>query len=147
MANLDSYMAPNEINRLRTLALGVGGIALLFWAGGTYLNPEQGLRSWLLGFIFWGGIGLGCLGVLMLQYLTGGAWGVVIRRIVEAGSRTLPMILLLFIPLAAGSIFVSPFHDEQNAVCRFKQDMLTAVHGQCRPVQQYDVEGRRKATD
>ena len=102
MADLGNYQAPPEINRLRTLALGIGGIGLIVWAIGLWFQPEQALRSWLLGFIFWGGIGIGSIGVLILQYLTGGAWGVVIRRIVEAGSRTLPMILLLFIPLAAG---------------------------------------------
>jgi hypothetical protein len=102
MADLGDYQAPPEINRLRTLALGIGGIGLIVWAIGLWFQPEQALRSWLLGFIFWGGIGIGSIGVLILQYLTGGAWGVVIRRIVEAGSRTLPMILLLFIPLAAG---------------------------------------------
>jgi hypothetical protein len=102
MANLNDYFAPTEINRLRTLALGVGGIALIIWAFGAYFNTEQALRSWLLGFIFWGGIGLGCLGVLMLQYLTGGAWGVVIRRTLEAGTRTLPVLVLMFVPLAIG---------------------------------------------
>lgn len=102
MANPENYRAPAEINRWRTLALGVGGLGLVIWAVGTYLNPEQGLRSWLLGFIFWGGIGLGSLGVLMLQYLTGGAWGLVIRRILEAATRTLPLIILLFIPIALG---------------------------------------------
>src|SRR2546423_13582506 len=100
MADLGKYRAPDEINRLRTLALGVGGIALIIWAIGAYFNTEQALRSWLLGFIFWGGIGIGCLGILMLQYLTGGAWGVVIRRALEAGTRTMPLVLILFIPLA-----------------------------------------------
>lgn len=102
MANIDKYQAPAELTRLRPLALGIGGIALIIWAVGVYFNTEQALRSWLLGFIFWGGIGIGSLGVLMLQYLTGGAWGIVIRRFVEAGSRTLPLIALLFIPLAIG---------------------------------------------
>lgn len=102
MANGDKYRAPAEMNRLRTLALGIGGIALIVWAVGLYFAPEQALRSWLLGYIFWAGIGLGSLGVLMLQYVTGGAWGVVTRRILEAGSRTLPIIILLFVPLAIG---------------------------------------------
>ena len=102
MAKVERFEAPAVVAKWRTLALGIGGVALLVWAVGVYLQPEQALRSWLLGFIFWGGIGLGCLGVLMLQYLTGGAWGVVIRRILEAGTRTLPVIILLFIPLAIG---------------------------------------------
>ncbi len=110
MAKLEKYYAPGEINRLRPLALGVGGIALIIWAAGAYFNTEQALRSWLLGFIFWGGIGIGSLGVLMLQYLTGGAWGVVIRRIVEAGSRTLPVIFLMFIPLAIG-VYTHNFYE------------------------------------
>lgn len=102
MANPENYQTPAEINRLRTLALGIGGIALIIWVVGAYFNTEQALRSWLLGFIFWGGIAIGSLGVLMLQYLTGGAWGVVIRRIVEAASRTLPLVFLFFIPIAIG---------------------------------------------
>ncbi len=110
MANHGDYYPPAEIVRLRALALGVGGIATIIWAIGAYFNTEQALRSWLLGFIFWGGIGFGCIGVLMLQYLTGGAWGVVIRRVLEAGTRTLPVIVLLFIPLAIG-IYTRTFFD------------------------------------
>ena len=102
MANPENYQAPADLARLRTLALGIGGVALIAVAVGAYFNTEQALRSWLLGFIFWGGLCFGSLGVLMLQYLTGGAWGVVIRRIVEAGSRTLPLVVLLFVPLAIG---------------------------------------------
>ena len=102
MAERDSYRAPGEMSGLRSLALGVGGIGTLIWAVGLYLDPEQALRSWLLGFIFWGGIGIGAIGIIILQYLTGGAWGVVIRRVVEAASRTLPIIILLFLPIAFG---------------------------------------------
>ena len=96
------FQAPADVNRWRTLALGVGGIFTIIWAIGCFFNVEQGLRSWLLGFIFWGGIGFGSIGILLLQYLTGGAWGVVIRRFVEAGSRTLPIIFILFLPILVG---------------------------------------------
>ncbi|MBX3299899.1 MAG: hypothetical protein KF736_10610 [Acidobacteria bacterium] len=102
MASMENFRPPEVINRWRVLSLGIGGVAFLIWAVGSYLNTEQALRSWLLGFIFWGGIGIGCLGVLILQYVTGGAWGLVIRRAVEAGSRTLPLIALMFVPLAIG---------------------------------------------
>ena len=98
----ENYQAPADLAKYRNIALGVGGIALIIWAAGTYFNVEQGLRSWLLGFIFWGGISIGGLGIIMLQYLTGGAWGVVIRRIVEAASRVLPLVFILWLPLAFG---------------------------------------------
>lgn len=110
MANPENFQTPQEINRFRSLALGIGGIATLACLLGAYFNVEQALRSWLLGFIFWGGICIGSLGVLMLQYLTGGAWGVVIRRIAEAGSRTLPVIIILFIPLAIG-VYYGKFYE------------------------------------
>lgn len=97
-----NYQAPAEINKFRALALGIGGVALVIWAAGAYFNLEQALRSWLLGFIFWGGIAIGSIGVVMLQYLTGGAWGVVIRRVVEAASRTMPLVFIFWIPLALG---------------------------------------------
>ena len=102
MENMDRFRTPDIINRWRMPALGIGGIALLAWAVGTYLNPEQGLRSWLLGFIFWGGIAIGSLGLLMLQYVAGGAWGVVIRKALEAAGRTMPLLVLFFIPIAIG---------------------------------------------
>jgi hypothetical protein len=102
MADRNNFQAPADLNKMRTVALGVGGIALVIWAVGAYFNTEQALRSWLVGFVFWGGIGIGSLGILMLQYLTGGAWGVVMRRVVEAGARTLPIIFVLFLPLAFG---------------------------------------------
>ncbi|MEO6334552.1 MAG: hypothetical protein ABIO91_06160, partial [Pyrinomonadaceae bacterium] len=102
MAERDRYRAPDELNGFRSLALGIGGIGTLVWAVGLYLSPEQALRSWLLGFILWSGIGFGAIGLIMLQYLTGGAWGIVLRRTLEAASRTLPVIVMLFLPIAFG---------------------------------------------
>jgi len=102
MAEIANYQAPADLARYRTLALGVGGIALIVWAVGLYFQPEQALLSWLLGFIFWGGITIGGLGILMLQYMTGGAWGVAIRRVAEAATRVFPVVVILFIPLAIG---------------------------------------------
>lgn len=105
MRENSDFLAPSQINGWKNVALGIGGVLSLVILVVALIFPEsreQALRSWLLGFIFWGGIGIGCIGVLMLQYLTGGAWGVVIRRTLEAGTRTLPIIFVLFIPLAVG---------------------------------------------
>ncbi len=105
MREAAEFQTPASIGSWRNIALGIGGIATIVILVTALIFPEyreQALRSWLLGFIFWAGIGLGSIGILLLQYLTGGAWGVVIRRVVEAGSRTLPIIILLFLPLAIG---------------------------------------------
>jgi hypothetical protein len=99
MADLSSFRAPEELTRFRSIFLGIGGLATLAILIGGFMQPEQGLRSWLLGFLFWGGITIGSTGIIMLQYLTGGAWGVVIRRVVEAASRTLPLVAFGFVPL------------------------------------------------
>ena len=63
---------------------------------------DQFFRSYLIAYLFWLGIAAGCLPLLMLHHLVGGTWGFVIRRILEAGTRTLPLMLLLFVPLLFG---------------------------------------------
>lgn len=100
-----SYAAPPETARYQQRALIVGGIFLLLLIVGAFLPANGGgitqfFRSYLVGFMFWIGVTLGCMGLLMLQHLTGGAWGLVIRRLLEAGTRTLPLMLLLFLPIA-----------------------------------------------
>jgi hypothetical protein len=84
----------------RALMIGVAGLALsgLGW----FLNPDQFYRSYLVGFIFCNGIALGCLAIAMLHQLSGGAWGVMIRRILESATRTFPVTLVLFLPILFG---------------------------------------------
>lgn len=105
-----NFEAPEEIGRWRTIALGIGGIAAIIILIAAVIMPEmreQALRSWLMGFCLWGGISIGSIGILLLQYLTGGAWGVVIRRICEAASRSLIITGFLFLPIliGAGSLY------------------------------------------
>jgi hypothetical protein len=124
-----NFEAPVDINRWRTLALGVGGIASIIILVAALLVPEyreQALRSWLLGFVFWGGIGFGSIGILLLQYLTGGAWGVVIRRILEAGSRTLPVLFVLFLPIMFGITRLYAWtHMEGDRIIEHRQPYLS----------------------
>jgi hypothetical protein len=76
--------------------------------GGVF-NPAQFFSSYLFGYLFWIGITLGSLAFLMTQYLSGGAWGVMARRVFEAASRTLPLLAILFIPIAFGIPHLYPW--------------------------------------
>ncbi|MCZ2075450.1 MAG: hypothetical protein HUU41_20360 [Bryobacteraceae bacterium] len=93
---------PIDIGRYRTYA-AIGGVAgLAACVLGWLLDPGQFFHSYLFGFMFWFGIGSGCLAVLMLHHMVGGEWGFVIRRLLETGTRTVPLMALLFIPILFG---------------------------------------------
>jgi len=86
--------------RRAALVAGVAGAVALI-AGGL-ADRAQFFQSYLLGFLYWLGIGAGSLAILMIYHLTGGAWGAIIRRVLEAATRTLPLLALLFVPLVFG---------------------------------------------
>jgi hypothetical protein len=91
--------APAQLERVQQRALTVGLAGLGVGAIAAFLQPSQFLPSWLIGFTFCLGLTLGSLSQLMLQHMTGGNWGLVARRVFEAGSRQLPYCALLFIPI------------------------------------------------
>jgi hypothetical protein len=78
--------------------LGLAGLIVGLFTGGA----QQFLRSYLVGFWLWFGAGVGCLLMLMTQYLTGGAWGIMIRKPLEAGAKTIYLFILGFLPLLFG---------------------------------------------
>jgi hypothetical protein len=78
------------------ILFGVGAVALAF------LRPQEFYRGYLLGFMCWLGLALGSMAILMIRHLTGGGWGTVIRRILGAAMRTLPLLAILFIPVILG---------------------------------------------
>jgi hypothetical protein len=92
------------LTRLQIISLIVGVFGVAAWASGFSLGGatrEQFFQSYLFAFLFWIGLPLGGLAVLMLQYLTGGKWGFLIRRMLEAAALTLPIMALVFIPIVA----------------------------------------------
>jgi len=94
---------PVAVRRLVAPALIVGVTALGFAAaGGTAGNAAGFFRAYLFGYTVWIGLGLGSLGVVLIQFLTGGNWGLVTRRIFEAAAATLPVMAILFLPLLFG---------------------------------------------
>ena len=100
--NSPAFAAPAAVGRLQTLGLIAGGIGLVLSVLGFVLSRDYFFRGYLVGWVYWTGLSLGCLAIAMVGHLSGGDWAVVIRRVLEAGSRVLPWMLLLFIPIAFG---------------------------------------------
>jgi len=97
------YNAPPNVTRVQQRALILGAVFSVLFVIGFFVNRDQFFHSYLFAFSFWAGISIGSLALLMLQHLTGGGWGLVIRRVLEAATRTLPLVLILFVPIVLGA--------------------------------------------
>lgn len=104
------YKAPESVNRLEKRALVVGVLGVIGCIIGAVMAPETFFRSYLLGFLAVLGLSLGSLGLLMLQHLTGGHWGIVIRRPLEAATRVLVLVAAFFVPLIFGMKYLYTTH-------------------------------------
>jgi hypothetical protein len=98
-----------ELGAIQKRALFVGAIGAVLFALLGMRSGEQFFRSYLLAYVFWVGLPLGSLGLLMLHHLTGGGWGFVIRRVCEASSRTFPLMAVLFVPIVIGMPHLFPW--------------------------------------
>ena len=106
---------PPGIDVLQRRAYAAGTAGLIAGLVGALVNPSQFFHSYLFAFLFWNGIALGCLSLLMIQHLTGGRWGLAIRRLLEAGTRTVPVLVLLFLPVAFGLKRIYPWAAPEQA--------------------------------
>jgi hypothetical protein len=93
---------PPVVRKISQRSLVVGVIFGLIAVALAFVRPDEFYRAYLLGFMCWLGIALGSMAILMIRHLTGGGWGTVIRRILGAAMRTLPLLALLFIPVIFG---------------------------------------------
>jgi hypothetical protein len=96
------YAVPAEAAGWQKIYLGVGIVGALACIAGFFMQPEQFLRGYLIGFMLWLGLSLGCMALLMVQHLSGGLWGLSIRRVLEAASKGIPLMLVLFLPIVLG---------------------------------------------
>jgi hypothetical protein len=87
----------------------IGGLGLLLCVAGYFANPAQFFNSYLFAFIYWSGFAIGGLGLLLLNNVVGGKWGVTARRFLEAEMRTLWLILLFAIVLLLGLKYLYPW--------------------------------------
>ena len=99
----------------KALPLGILGIilAVVFgWMASRHadVHPwQQFFQSYILAYVYWFAISMGCMAILMVHHVTGGWWGFPIRRILEAGSRMIPFMAVLFIPILIGLSQVYPW--------------------------------------
>jgi hypothetical protein len=114
----------------RSLIVGVvfGIVAVIL----AFKNPDEFYRAYLLGFMAWLGVALGSMAILMIRHLTGGGWGVVIRRILGAAMRTLPLLAALFIPVILGIhklyIWAQPLENIQDKHLRKHLEDITKTY-------------------
>jgi hypothetical protein len=108
--------AATGIARLQMPSLIIGVVFGAISVVGLFVSgPEEFYRAYLPSYIFWFAIALGSLAILMLQYVTGGAWGVMIRRPLGAASRSLWLMALLFVPIVLGMAYLYPWMNSEWA--------------------------------
>jgi hypothetical protein len=128
--NAQEYRAPDSVGRVQQIALIAGVIGVILCAIGAFKSPESFFRSYLFAFLFILGLSLGSLGLLMLQHLTGGHWGIIIRRPLESATRSLWLVFVLFLPIFFGMRYLyaawltAPSSGEE-ALSQFQQSYLT----------------------
>jgi hypothetical protein len=104
-----SFDPPADIEGRRSRALMVGIAGLVVCGIGFAINRDQFFRAWLIAYMLWLGVALGSMALMMIHHLSGGAWGIVARRVWEASSRTLPLLSILFIPVLLGMRTLYPW--------------------------------------
>ncbi len=102
----------DNIQRL-ALLVGAGGLGLTLLLALIPATASTALPAYLVGYIYWVGIALGCLGLTSIYHLVGGSWGVPVRRIMEAGGLTIIPLAVLFLPIALGmkTLYIWTDHD------------------------------------
>jgi hypothetical protein len=98
-----------SFQRLADAGLILGGILLIACFAFGFFFPAAFFEGYLTAFVFWVQIPLGCLALLLIQYLTGGRWALAITRLLEAGMMTLPLCAVLFLPILAGMSYLFPW--------------------------------------
>ncbi len=135
--------APAFVEGWKNRALTTGAIfsviAVILAVLGQSQDPEHLgwdhlLRGWALGLIVTWGFAVGGLALLMVQYCSGGKWGLLLRRPLEAMSRTLPLV---FVYWAVVAIFMkrlylwSRFTSASDTAAALKSGVLNEIQAHC----------------
>jgi hypothetical protein len=95
-------MSPPVVKTIGRRSLVIGLVFAVISLVLAFLRPDEFYRAYLLGYMAWLGVTLGSMAILMIRHLTGGGWGMVIRRILGAAMRCLPLMAVLFVPILFG---------------------------------------------
>ena len=124
--------APQVLKTIARRSLAIGLVFTALAAVLAWVSPDQFFRAYLLGFMAWLGVTLGSMAILMIRHLTGGGWGMVIRRIMGAAMRCIPLMALLFIPLLFGLprlyVWARPLDSIPDAHLRQHLEVLTKTY-------------------
>lgn len=109
-----SELAP-RLAKWRLLCLLVGIVGAVLSAIGAEREPAAFYSAYLVSYLYWLGIALGCWAIALIHHLTGGGWGLAVRRILEAAYGTLPLLAMLYLPLMFGYEHLYPWSTTEGA--------------------------------
>jgi hypothetical protein len=121
------YTVPPAAAGWQMRSLIVGVIGVLIFVVSIVMGRNVFLRGYLVGYMLWLGLSLGCLALLMLQYVSGGLWGLVSRRILEAAAKGFPLMAVLFLPIAFSAHSFYPWVNHQTGWLNFPWFYIRAV--------------------
>lgn len=105
----ERFAVPDAINRVQSLGLIAAVVGLIATAIFALTGGDKALtqffHAYLAAWLMWLGVTLGSLGLLMVQFVARGAWGVTIRRVLEASTKNIFLMALLFIPILYEALF------------------------------------------
>ena len=129
--NAQEYRAPESVTRVQRGGWLIGGVALLGAIFGAVTSPDKFYQSYLFSYLLVLGLTLGSLGLLLLQHLTGGHWGIIIRRPLEAAAQNIWLVFLMFVPVVFGMnslyrAWMDPAHRKAEPLSPLQERYLTS---------------------
>ncbi|HMJ55514.1 MAG TPA: hypothetical protein VK540_25745 [Polyangiaceae bacterium] len=126
MPLLTTYAPPAaDLDRLGRAALAVGGAGALATAGFALANPARFFQAYLVAYVWVLGLAVGSFGLMSIHHLSRGGWGLMIRRILEAATRTIPLLALAFAPIPLGMKTLYPWAGAHAHAHGFRAAYLT----------------------
>src|SRR5262249_24082018 len=103
------WTAPGDLSALQQKALIAGAVGAVASLLGLFLNAPVFFRAYLVAWLLVVALAVGSLAIAMLHHLSRGAWGLMVRRPLEAAGRTIPLVAILGIPILLGLRQIYPW--------------------------------------